>query len=169
MYSEASTGERLVINTINTTSNTIIPLGLKGEAGMKAKITAFDLESGEQVYLEDRLKGKLISLTENTAYEFEFPTDNIQGRFFIRFGINTAPLTTSNVSVFENNNKELNVIAQTGEDIQTVELYSITGACIFKTSGNGNTFIKKLELADGVYMVRIKTSLTTQNVKVNWR
>ncbi|MCX6232469.1 MAG: T9SS type A sorting domain-containing protein, partial [Bacteroidetes bacterium] len=168
MYSEASTGERLVINTINTTNNTVIPLGLKGEAGMKAKITAFALESGEQVYLEDRLKGKLVSLTENTSYEFEFPTSTIQGRFFIRFGMNTNPIINSNINVFENE-KELNVIAQTGENIQTVELYSITGACIFKMTGNGNTFNKKLDLADGVYMVRVKTSLATQNVKVNWR
>ncbi|MCX6229932.1 MAG: CHRD domain-containing protein [Bacteroidetes bacterium] len=168
MYSEASTGERLVINTINTTANTVIPLGLKGEAGMKAKITAFALESGEQVYLEDRLRGKLISLTENTAYEFEFPTAAIQGRFFIRFGMNTSPIANSGINVFENNS-ELNIIAQTGENIQTVELYSITGACIFKTTGNGNTFTQKLDLAEGVYMVRVKTSLSTQNTKVNWR
>ncbi|MFZ4400637.1 MAG: putative Ig domain-containing protein, partial [Bacteroidales bacterium] len=68
MYTQSTTGERLVINTINTTTQTVIPLCINGNAGKKAKITAFALETTENVYLEDRFKGKLISLSENTSY-----------------------------------------------------------------------------------------------------
>jgi hypothetical protein len=168
IYSQSTSGENLVINTINVTANNIIPLGIRGNAGKKVKITAFALETAEQVYLEDRFKGKLISLTENTAYEFELPCENLIGRFFIRFSNTNASLTTTDVKVFENDN-ELNIIAQTGEDLQTVEVYSLTGACVFKAEGNSNVFNTKLQLAPAVYMVRVKTSIATQNVKVSWK
>ncbi|MFZ4398724.1 MAG: T9SS type A sorting domain-containing protein, partial [Bacteroidales bacterium] len=168
MYTQSTTGERLVINTINTTTQTVIPLGINGNAGKKAKITAFALETSENVYLEDRFKGKLISLSENTTYEFEFPTDHIMGRFFIRFGdINTA-LQLSDVKVFENDNM-LNIIAQTGENIEMVEVFTITGASVYKTDAGSNMLTAKLDLTTGVYLVRVKTNIGIQNVKVNWR
>jgi len=168
IYSQSTSGENLVINTINVTANNIIPLGIRGNAGKKVKITAFALETAEQIYLEDRFKGKLISLTEHTAYEFELPTENLIGRFFIRFNNTNAALTTSDVKVFESDN-ELNIIAQTGEELKTVEVYSLTGACVFKAEGNGNVFTTKLQLAPATYMVRVKTSIATQNVKVSWK
>jgi hypothetical protein len=168
IYSQSTSGEKLIINTINTIDNTIIPLGIKGNAGKKVKITAFALETAEQIYLEDRFKGKLISLTENTSYEFELPTDNLIGRFFIRFNNTNAALTTSDVKVFENDN-ELNIIAQTGEELKSIEVYSLTGACVYKAEGNTNVFNTKLQLAPAVYMVRVKTSIATQNVKVSWK
>jgi hypothetical protein len=169
IYSQSATGEMLIINSINTTSNTIIPLGIIGNAGKKAKITAFGLESTEQAYLEDRFKGKLISLSENTTYEFEFPTEHINGRFFIRFGNVHAPLTTSEVKVFENNN-ELNIIAQCGEELQLVEVFTVTGASVYKSAiGNANMFKAKFDLSPGVYLVRVQTSIGTQNVKISWK
>ncbi|MFZ4741527.1 MAG: T9SS type A sorting domain-containing protein, partial [Bacteroidales bacterium] len=59
--------------------------------------------------------------------------------------------------------------AQTGEELQTIEVYSLTGACVFKAEGNSNVFNSKLQLAPAVYMVRVKTSVATQNVKVSWK
>ncbi|MFZ4399637.1 MAG: MBG domain-containing protein [Bacteroidales bacterium] len=169
MYTQSTTGERLVINTINTTIQTIIPLGINGNSGKKAKITAFGLETAENVYLEDRYKGKFISLSENTTYDFEFPTDNITGRFFIRFGdINTA-FTTSDIKVFESDNI-LNIIAQYCEEIQNIEIYSVTGACVYSKDYNkGNMYTIPLDIPIGVYLVRVKTSLDTKNIKVNWK
>jgi hypothetical protein len=70
--------------------------------------------------------------------------------------------------VFKNNN-ELNVIAQTGENIEQLEVYSLTGACLFKANSNSNMFTTNLNLATGVYMIRVKTNITTQNVKLNWK
>ncbi|MEI6696278.1 MAG: hypothetical protein WCO13_09425 [Bacteroidota bacterium] len=164
-YSQSASGEKLVINTINSTE-TIIPLGINGSAGAKGRITAFALESGEQLYLEDRLKAKIISLTENTSYDFEFPGDQIVGRFFIRFGAVNSSLTTSDVKVFVNEN-QLNVMAQTGEEIQAVEVFTVTGARVFKAEvGKTNVFTTDLQLSSAMYLVRVKTSLTTQNVKI---
>ena len=168
MYTQSSTGERLVINTINNT-NTIIPLGIIGRMGDKAKLTAFDLESNEQVYLEDRYKGKLISLTENTSCEFEFPTEEISGRFFIRFGDLNSPLINSDIDVFENDHL-LNIIAQIGEEVQEIEVFTITGASVFKVKvGGSNVFTTKLDLSSAIYLVRVKTSITTHNVKISWK
>ena len=167
MYSQSAGGEKLVINTINAT-NTIIPLGLTGNTGAKTRITAYDLESGEQVYLEDRYKGKLISLSENTVYDFEFPTEMLTGRFFLRFGNISTPIT-SDVRVFEDNS-QLNIIAQTGEDIQGVEVYTLTGACVYKVkAGNGNMYTGMLDLVPAMYLVRVQTSIATQNVKIIWK
>jgi len=167
MYSYAKTGEKLTINTIENTQ-TIIPLGINGITGSKAKITAFALETSQQVYLEDRHKGKLISLSENTEYSFDFPKDDLQGRFFIRFGDVNSPITSSDVRVFENNN-ELNIIAQTGETIEQLEVYTMSGSCVFKAASNSNMFTAKLDLAPAIYLVRVKTNITTQNVKLNWK
>jgi hypothetical protein len=168
IYSQSLTGEKLVINTINNTQHTIIPLGIKGTAGSKAKITTFGLETAEQIYLEDRFKGKLINLTENTSYEFEFPTDHITGRFFIRFGDINSALLSSDVKIFEND-KILNIIAQTGENIEMVEVFTVTGARVFKSEPGNNMLSTKLNLTTGVYLVRIKTNFGIQNVKINWK
>jgi len=168
IYSQSSTGEQLIINTINTTDNNSIPLGIIGNTGAKARITAFALETTEQLYLEDRLKGKMISLSENTTYDFEFPTDVITGRFFIRFGNMNAPLTTSDVKVFANDNM-LNIVAQTGEEIDEVEVYTVTGSRVFKSDATANMLTVKLDLTAGVYLVRVKTNLGTQNVKLSWK
>ena len=168
MYTQSSTGEKLIINTIDKT-NVVIPVGINIANGSKAKIIAFGLESNEQVYLEDRFKGKLISLYENTAYEFDFSSEAIIGRFFIRFGDINSPLNNSDVKVFENND-QLNIIAQTGEELQQIEVYSLTGACVFKSDISGsNVFNAKLNLSSAMYLVRVKTSISTQNVKVNWK
>ena len=164
-YSQSATGEKLVINTINSTE-TIIPLGINGSAGAKGKITAFAMETAEQVYLEDRLKAKFISLTENTTYDFEFSTDQLIGRFFVHFGVvNTIPMT-SDVKVFVIEN-QLNVMAQTGEELQQIEIFASNGARVFKTEpGKTNLFTTELQLSPAIYLVRVKTNLTTQNVKI---
>ena len=167
MYSQAASGEKLVINTISDT-NTIIPLSIMGSAGDKAMITAFDLESSIPVYLEDRLKGKITNLSENSSYNFEFPTNEVTGRFFIRFNNSNAPLTASNINVFATSQK-LNIIAQTGEEIQEVEVFTLTGACVFKAKpSRSNVFTETLNLSSAIYLVKVKTSLSTKNVKMNW-
>ena len=168
MYTQTSGGEKLIINTIDNT-NTVIPIGINITNGSKAKITAFGLESAEHVYLEDRLKGKLISLSENTAYEFDFSSEAILERFFIRFGDINTPLSNSDVKVYTNEH-QLNIIAQTGEEIQQVEVYSLTGACVYSSKLSGsNVFNSTLDLSADIYLVRVKTSLATQNVKLNWK
>jgi hypothetical protein len=168
MYSQSSTGEKLIINTINNT-DIIIPLGIRGNTGNKGKITAFAMESSEQVYLEDRYKGKMIHLSENLTYNFEFQSDVIPNRFFIHFGDINKTLLNSDINVFENNN-ELNIVSQIGEELQHIEVYTITGACVFKSEAdNSNLFTARLNLTSGVYLVRVKTSLGTQNVKINWK
>jgi len=78
-------------------------------------------------------------------------------------------LLTSDVTVFENNN-QLSIIAQTGEELQEVEVYSLTGACVFKVkASNGNMFTSELQLVPAMYLIRVKTSITTQNVKMIWK
>jgi len=167
IYSQSSTGENLIINSINTT-NTIIPIGIKGSVGTKAKITAFALETSEQIYLEDRFKGKLIRLSENTNCNFEFDSDIVSGRFFIRFSNISTPLTVSEIMIFEDNN-QLSIIAQTGEELQLIEVFSMTGTSVFKSEvDNLNVFTSKLNLSSGIYIVSVKTSLGTKNVKMRW-
>ena len=167
MYSQAASGEKLVINTISDT-NTIIPLGIIGTVGDKAKITAFAVDRNVPVYLEDRLEGITQQLTENSSYEFEFLSDEVTGRFYIRFKGTTKVLTNSDINVFETDNV-LNVIAQTGEEIQSVEVFTLTGACIFKaTPSSCNVYNAKIDLSSAIYLVRVKTSMGTKNAKVNW-
>lgn len=166
-YSLSSTGEKLTINTIND-FNISIPLGLNENTKKKTKISAFNLESIEKVYLEDRYKSKLISLSENAEYEFESNLFDNQGRFFIKFGNTSMNLTNSEIKVFVNDNF-LNIIAQTGENIEFVEIYSLTGNCIYKTICNCNLFKTKLELAPSIYLAKIKTTLGIKNEKVSWK
>ena len=167
MFSQTSSGEKLVINTINDT-NIVIPITIMGSVGDKAKITAFDLESSIPVYLEDRLKGQIISLSENSTYNFDFPTDEVVGRFFIRFNNPNATLSASDINVFQTG-QQLNIVAQTGEEIQEVEVFTLTGACVFKaTPSRSNTFVSSFNFPQAIYLVRVKTSLTMQTKKLNW-
>ena len=76
-------------------------------------------------------------------------------------------IINSDVKVYESND-QLNIIAQTGEEIQEVEVYSLNGACVFKSNTKGNVFNAKLNLSAAMYLVRVKTSISTQNIKVSW-
>ncbi len=165
--STTSTGEKLTINAINN-FDISIPLVFNENIKKKAKISAFELESYEKVYLEDRYKAKLISLSENTEYEFESNLLDNQGRFFVKFGNSVMKLVNSEIKVYVNDNL-LNIIAQTGEIIEFVEIYSLTGNCIYKTSCNNNLFKIKLELAPAIYLINIKTNLGYKNEKVTWK
>lgn len=95
-------------------------------------------------------------------------TENFVCRFFIRFGDINTPLTSSDVKVFENDNL-LNIIAQTGENIEQVEVFTVTGARVYKSDAASNMLTTKLDLTAGVYLVRVSTNLGTQNVKMNWK
>ncbi len=111
----------------------------------------------------------VVEPVETTSYEFAFTSENIVGRFFIRFGDINVPLSVSDVKVYTNDH-ELHIIAQTGEEIQQVEVYSLTGACVYSSKLAGsNVFNSTLDLSADIYLVRVKTSLATQNVKVNWK
>ena len=58
-------------------------------------------------------------------------------------------------------------MAQTGEEIQAVEVFTVTGARVFKAEvGKTNVFTTDLQLSSAMYLVRVKTSLATQNVKI---
>ncbi|MFZ4399642.1 MAG: T9SS type A sorting domain-containing protein [Bacteroidales bacterium] len=112
--------------------------------------------------------GKWFILRENKWSNFEMNTENFVCRFFIRFGDINTPLTSSDVKVFENDNL-LNIIAQTGENIEQVEVFTVTGARVYKSDAASNMLTTKLDLTAGVYLVRVSTNLGTQNVKMNWK
>ncbi len=167
MYSYAKTGEKLTINTANANKE-IIPLGINAEAGSKVKIISFGMESAENLYLEDRIKGKLISLSENTEYTFVADEKSEYGRFFIRFGNTNSGLISSDISVTQSGNN-LSIIAQTGESIEQIEIFTITGASVYSAKGSTNVHAVNLNLSKAIYLIRVKTSIETQNLKFNWK
>lgn len=153
--SKVSSGEQLVINTINKTENTIIPLGLKGYAGMNATLTAFALKSNIPIYLEDKLKGKIIRLFENVTYDFTLPYDNIIDRFFIRFdNISSANLS---ISVYPNPVKnELNVSSP--DLIKNIQIFNIIGQVIMDENINDNHYkINTSSYNKGIYFIQVES------------
>jgi hypothetical protein len=107
-------------------------------------------------------------LAENTEYSFIADEKSEYGRFFIRFGNTNTGLTSSDINVTQSGS-ELSIIAQTGECIEQIEIYTITGARVYSAMGNSNLHTVNLNLSPAMYLIRVKTSIETQNLKFNWK
>ncbi|MBX9837826.1 MAG: T9SS type A sorting domain-containing protein [Silvanigrellaceae bacterium] len=64
---------------------------------------------------------------------------------------------------------ELSIIAQTGESIEQIEIFTITGASVYSAIESTNVHTVNLNLSKAIYLIRVKTSIETQNLKFNWK
>ncbi|MDT7832434.1 FG-GAP-like repeat-containing protein [Flavobacteriaceae bacterium S356] len=155
--------------------NMVIPVGVNADAGQKIDFTAqvSNLPDGLHLYLEDRLTQTFTRLDEaHSSYQTKVSTA-LQGigRFYLH--TNTSKIVVNNdlnvkdIQIYTLQNNNLRITGIQNETAQ-VNIYSIQGKNIFKTSfkGNGVNEIMTPKIAPGVYIVKLQTQKETRSKKI---
>ncbi len=87
------------VNTLpEVTQNTVVPLGVQiGLAGSYSLNLTKNNFYGIHVYLEDADLEQFINLRENPIYTFNQSAQMNTNRFFLHFGLNTAPVVNADI------------------------------------------------------------------------
>ncbi len=149
------------INTIPSISEeAVFPLGLyvPTEDNYVISLPVADGEfAGRTVYLEDKLIGSLVNLSDIQTYAFAAsPSDNTN-RFVLKFstlGINN-PTATDGVQVYAYG--EVLYVATSTKEAALVNVYNLTGQLVMqgKTGGNALTTLNASALGSGIYVVNV--------------
>ncbi len=113
--------------------------------------------AGRTVYLEDKLTGSVVNLSNSQTYSFAAsPSDNTN-RFILKFstlGID-KPTVTDGVQVYAND--DILYIATSSKEAALVNVYNLTGQLVMqgKTGGNTLTTLNASALSNGVYVVSV--------------
>ena len=164
-------GEKLAIQTLDKDDTSIISLGVIANVG---KEITFSLESENlgddiSIYLEDKLTGAFINVSE-TTYKATI-TEETQGvgRFYIHTtgaSLSTENLNANNISIYKSSFNEITINGLTTE--ATFKMFSVTGKEVMHTSftSNGKKEITLPSLAKGVYIVQLTTEAGKVNKKI---
>lgn len=157
--------KKLAIQTLPASDyeTMIIPVGIVAEAGKEITFVANvgNLPPGINVYLEDRVNNQFIDIHEEFYTTTLEQNVNGTGRFFIH---TTNQLSTpdtnyvfNDVQIYKSGDKQIKVAGI--ETNGKLKMYSILGKEVLYTKvspQNNNTF-KVPYLAEGIYIVKLKT------------
>jgi hypothetical protein len=126
------------------------------------------------VYLVDLLLEKETNMLTGLNYSFEVQkTDTISKRFYLNI-INKEDKPTSieevisnDIRIYQSNRVVWVDAVESKQEIEQIDLISVTGKVIYTGKMQGN--IHNIDLsnyASGVYVVRVKTNVSTQTQKV---
>lgn len=148
---------------------TIIPLGIKAEAG---KEITFSTETAQfptdaNVYLEDAKTGSFTNLAKQTYTFTTTEAMNGIGRFYIHTQAKALSIddnTTDSIAIVKNGNQlTINNLTETG----TLSIYSVLGKEVVTEQVNtANNTIKLPKVATGMYVVTVKTANKTATKKI---
>ncbi|CAM1334957.1 T9SS type A sorting domain-containing protein [Tenacibaculum aestuariivivum] len=158
----------------NDMENTVVPVGLEAKVGKKIIFSAntTSLPNNFKVYLEDRLKGKFINLSEkNYTTTLESTAKGI-GQFFIHTtskNLDNTPITQDleNITIYKSANNSITITGlQT--DKALINVFSILGKKIYSThfKSNGISTIKLPKTAKGVYVIKLRSKLGQLSKKI---
>ena len=166
-------GTKLAIQTLDKDDTSIIPVGVIASAG---KEITFSLESenlgeGVRIYLEDKLTGAFINLSETTYKATITEEAKSVGRFYIHTtaaaaSLSTANLNANNISIYKSSSNEITINGLTTE--ATFKMFSVTGKQVMYTTfkSNSKKEITLPSLAKGVYIVQLTTQAGILNKKI---
>ena len=164
-------GTKLAIQTLDKDDTSIIPVGVI--ANLNEEIT-FSLKSenlgeGVSIYLEDKLTGAFINLSETTYQATITEEAQSVGRFYIHntaSSLSTEHLNANNISIYKSSFNEITINGLTDE--ATFKMFSVTGKEVMQTkiSLNASARVSLPSLAKGVYIVQLTTEAGTINKKI---
>ena len=155
--------KQYVINVIEFNINKKIPLGFKNNATTNFKLTLNEMINFEtpEVYVHDKINDTYTDIL-NGIFEVNLPAGVNNDQYEITFTNSTLAVnnnTTSNFTVFQNNDKELLNIANPNKiEINNIILYDVVGKVIFdkkETSAKDSYQFSTSTYSDGVYIVKI--------------
>ena len=173
---ENNTGKKLAIQTLPNSNfeNMVIPVGVMLAEGSDITFTAdaLNIPANYKVYLEDRATNIVTRLDEaNSEHVVFIESGNTNGRFYLHAKTSSPLITDTNnlstVSMFTTSNSNLRVQGLHEGD-GSILIFNILGKEMFKTSfeGNGANDITLPNLANGIYIIKLKTQNGTINKKI---
>ncbi len=167
-------GKDFTIQSISTTDveKTIIPIGIKSEAGITIifSVKALNLPEGVEVFIEDKEQKTFTKLNESKGYTVTISEKtNGVGRFYLQTRNSKLPENVLHIDEVEIYKIDTNLIINglaTGEF--NVKLYNILGASVFETTveSNGNNTVSLPSLQTGIYIVRVNSELGVKSKKI---
>jgi hypothetical protein len=171
-------GSKLVLNGIeNASVKESVQLGIKIDYSGTYSINANELNTMENVVLEDKKENKLQDLKANPRYVFTTTQGEDLNRFVLHFN-KTVDQTTSN-QLAQNTNDEVRIFAFNGNQVKVIiddksyenaniNVYNMLGALVSSQKAESRENILSLDVATGIYMVEIvsKEKVTTQKVMI---
>ena len=151
--------------------NMIIPIGIKGVAGVEVafSITSLNLPEGMQVYIEDKEHNVFQTISETNSYKVQLSEAiNGVGRFYLHTQsktLSTDIFDTKEINIYNVNSV---LIVEGITDNFDMELFNTNGSRIFSESiqGEGRNSITLPSLETGVYIARVTTVSGTKDKKI---
>jgi hypothetical protein len=171
-------GSKLVINGIeNATAKESVQLGIKIEYSGNYSIEANELNTLENVVLEDKKANKFQDLKANSIYSFTTTTGEDADRFVLHFTKTIDNVTSNNgilaqedgVRIFAVNGNQVKVIIDNKSyENANINVYNMLGALVSSQRAENRENILSLDVANGIYMVELvsKENVTTQKVLI---
>jgi hypothetical protein len=164
-------GEKLAIQTLDKDDTSIISVGVMANAGKEITFSLKGENLGDDVsiYLEDKLTGAFINVSETTYQATITEETQSVGRFYIHTtgaSLSTENLNANNISIYKSSFNEITINGLTTE--ATFKMFSVTGKEVMHTSftSNGKKEITLPSLAKGVYIVQLTTEAGKVNKKI---
>jgi len=151
----------------DTTENHSAPLAFKaGKDGNYSLTCKYDASVVGTVYLEDRLAGTVVGLSDGESYTFKSATDDNSDRFVLHFGpVRETSFLNFNAKVYTSSHNliiDLNNVSGTYD----ASINDVSGRVVYrKTMSGGNKFTYPFN-AHGIYIVTLQGSGVSKGYKV---
>lgn len=166
-FSLTGSEKSFVITTLPFDINKRIPFTLKAGSQATFKTTVSDIinfNEAENIYLYDNVSGIYHDI-KNTSFELNLPAGIYQNRFEITFlnqalSVNDNSVKDNLLVLQNNSNQLLTILNSSLLEIESIQLFDITGKQIFNKKGlniNPKYDFSTASLSDGVYLVKIYT------------
>ena len=164
-------GTKLAIQTLDKDDTSIIPVGVIANVGKEItfSLESENLDEDVSIYLEDKLTGAFINISETTYQATITEEAQSVGRFYIHntsASLSTENLNANNISIYKSSFNEITINGVTTE--ATFKMFSVTGKEVMHTrfASHGKKEIPLPSLAKGVYIVQLTTEAGTINKKI---
>ena len=163
-------GEKLAIQTLDKDDTSIIPVGVIANVGkeMTFSLKSENLGDDVSIYLEDKLTGAFINVSETTYQATITEEAQSVGRFYIHTteaSLSTESLNENNISIYKSSLNEITIKGLTDE--ATFKMFSITGQKVLETMVrfNEQAKVRLPSLNSGVYIIRVSDGVHQINRK----
>ena len=163
-------GEKLAIQTLDKDDTSIIPVGVIANVGKEItfSLKSENLNEDVSIYLEDKLTGAFINVSETTYQATITEEAQSVGRFYIHTteaSLSTESLNENNISIYKSSLNEITIKGLTEE--ATFKMFSITGQKVLETivRFNEQAKVRLPSLNSGVYIIRVSDGVHQINRK----
>ena len=162
--------DSLVINGLySTVTNPVVDLGVKLPSAGNFSLNANQITlTGESVYLEDRVLGIFQDLNIEPEYGFNSSVGgNIPTRFALHFGMTVTGIEdeASNTRVYASD-RRITILLDENLTGATVEVLDVAGRIVRTVSINESRTDMEMDVATGVYLVRVVTEKSNDTHRV---